>query len=86
MVSEASLGASEGWRTALPYSAWRANLHRRPAKFKEQITPAAVPIIIDLVFVDVATKQETPGYPVTIPLSGYPRDLRYTRGFGDRGQ
>jgi hypothetical protein len=62
------------------------NLQSRLAKLEEQITPAAEPIVIDVVFVDAATKQETPGFRVTIPLSGYTRDRRWTGRSGDRGR
>jgi hypothetical protein len=41
------------------------NLQSRLAKLEEQITPAAEPIVIDVVFVDAATKQETRGFRVT---------------------
>jgi len=52
---------------------------------EEQITPAGEPIL-EVVFVDAATMQETPGFQVTIPMSGYPREHRYPTRFGDRGR
>lgn len=62
------------------------NLQRRLAKLEEQITPAAEPIVIDVVFVDAATMQKTPGFQVTIPMSGYTRDRRWTGRSGSRGR
>jgi hypothetical protein len=59
------------------------NLQRRLAKLEEKIAPATEPIVIDVVFVDAATKQETPGFRVTIPLSGYTCDRRWTGRSGD---
>ncbi len=62
------------------------NLQSRLAKLEEQIMPAAEPIVIDVVFVDAATKQETPGFRVTIPMSGYPHSPRRTSRSDYRGR
>lgn len=63
------------------------NLRRRLKKLEEQIVTNAEPIIIDVVCVDPATKQETPGFQVKIPMTGYAREgRRPTRRFGGRGR
>ena len=62
------------------------NLQSRLAKLEEQITPAAEPIVIDVVFVDAATMQERPGFQVTIPLSEYTLDRRWTGRSDYRGR
>jgi hypothetical protein len=61
------------------------SLSLRLERLEEQIRPNSEPIIIDFVFVDAA-KQQTGGFQVTIPLTGYPRDRRRTGRSGNYGR
>jgi hypothetical protein len=59
---------------------------RRLKNLEEQIMPAAQAIVIDVVFVDAATRQGTPDFQVRISIGGYPGVRRYGGRSAKRGR